>query len=162
MTANLQIVGEPLFAKDSDGKLKSRIATVFPEAATLITLPGIHATQRLAYIDLLNQQREKSGLPPLSACEQTVAWQSAVDLIVEDDAVLIRPDPANMPLAFRADELLQQVAGKHRVKFLYVLNQRVRDAIKRRGECWRINPLPRSPDEIKRLIAASRIGIGGR
>jgi hypothetical protein len=37
----------------------------------------------------------------------------------------------------------------------------VRDAIKRRGECWRISPLPKSPAEMKQMIAASRIGIGG-
>jgi hypothetical protein len=38
----------------------------------------------------------------------------------------------------------------------------VREAIKRRGECWRISPLPRSPEEMKEMIACSRIGIGGR
>jgi hypothetical protein len=42
------------------------------------------------------------------------------------------------------------------------MNPLVRDAIKRRGECWRISPLPRSPEEMARMIATSRIGIGGR
>jgi hypothetical protein len=66
-----------------------------------------------------------------------------------------------MELAFRADELLQQLAPKHRLRFLLVRNEKVRAAIKRRGECWRISPLPQTPDEMERMIAASKIAIHG-
>ena len=48
-----RIIGEHPLAKDANGKLKSRIATVFPYGNTIVTLPGIHATQRMAYVDLL-------------------------------------------------------------------------------------------------------------
>ena len=81
---------------------------------------------------------------------------------MEADAILIRPDPDNMELAFRADELLQQLVPKHRVRFLLVRNQQVRAAIKQRGEYWRISPLPKTPDEMKRMIADSKIAIHGR
>ena len=37
----------------------------------------------------------------------------------------------------------------------------MREAIKRRGECWRITPLPRSTADMKRLIERSPIAIGG-
>ena len=67
-----------------------------------------------------------------------------------------------MSLAFAADELLQKLYSKKQIKFLYVMNPLVREAIKRRGECWRISPLPRSPEEMARMITSSRIGIGGR
>ena len=77
---------------------------------------------------------------------------------MEDDTILIRPDPDNMPLAFEADELLQELVPKHRIKFLGVRNEKVRDAIKQRGEWWRISLLPKTPDEMKQMIAASRIG----
>jgi hypothetical protein len=157
-----RVIGEDLLAHDEQGRSRVRIATVFPRTETIVTLAGTHATQRVAYVDALNQERAQSGRPPLSEDQEETEWLSAVDLIVDDDAILIRPDPKDMPLAFAADELLQQVTSKKRIRFLHVLDQRVRDAIKRRGECWRISPLPRSPEEMKRMIASSRIAIGGR
>ena len=66
-----------------------------------------------------------------------------------------------MGLSFRADDLLQELVPKHRVRFLLVRNQQVRAAIKERGELWRISPLPKTPDEMNRMIGASRIAIRG-
>ncbi len=156
-----RIIGEHPLAKDPGGKLKSRIATVFPFANTIVTIPGIHATQRMAYIDVLTRQRLEHGLGPLGREEEAAEWRNSVDLIVEDDVIVIRSDPDNMPLCFRADELLQELAPKHRVKFLLVRDERVRAAIKQRGECWRISPLPKTPEEMRRMIASSRIAIHG-
>ena len=56
-----RILGEHPLAKDGNGKLKSRIATVFPYGNTIVTTPGIHATQRAAYVDMLAQQRLEAG-----------------------------------------------------------------------------------------------------
>ncbi len=156
-----RIIGEHPLAKDANGKLKSRIATVFPYGNTIVTLPGIHATQRMAYVDFLGQQRMELGLGPLTREETIAEWRNSVDLITEDDCILIRPDPDNMELAFGADELLQQVAPKHRIKFLLVRNEKVRNAIKQRGECWRISPLPKTAEEMRQMIATSKIGIHG-
>lgn len=157
-----QVIGDDLLARDADGSLRCRIATVFPRTETIVTLAGIHATQRVGYVDLLNAQRREKGLTPLSADEEMDIWLTAVDLVVDDDAILIRPDPAQMDLAFEADEILQKLYSKKQIKFLHVLNPQVRRAIQERGECWRISQLPRSPEEMMRMIAASRIGIGGR
>ncbi len=156
-----RILGEHPLAKDAHGKLKSRIATVFPAGNSIVTLPGIHATQRLAYLDVLSRKRAERGQDPLSREEQIAEWQNSVDLIMEDNTVLIRPDPDNMELMFRADDLLQELVPKHQVKFLLVRNEKVRSAIKHRGEYWRISPLPKTPDEMKRMIAASMIAIRG-
>jgi len=158
----LEILGEHPLAKDRHGKLISRIATAFPLGNILVTLPGIHATQRMAYVEALNQRRLERGLEPLTRDEVSACWNEAVDLVMEDDAILIRPDPENMGLAFRADDLLQELVPKYKIKFLHALNSRVRQAIKQRGECWRITPLPKSAAEMTRMILASRIGIGGR
>jgi hypothetical protein len=157
-----RIIGDDLLARDNAGRLLTRIATVFPRGDTIVTLPGIHATQRVAYVEAVNEQRAAQSLSTLSDDEFENACLCAVDLVLEDDTVLIRPDPADMPLAFEADELLQQIVPKRQIKFLHVLDPRVRDAIKRRGECWRINALPRSPEQMREMIAASRIAIGGR
>ena len=155
------IIGEHPMARSADGKLKSRIATVFPFGNTIVTLPGIHATQRMAYVDALTRQRSEQGLGPLSREEEAREWQNSVDLIIEDDIILIRPDPQEMSLSFRADDLLQEFVPKHRVRFLLVRNQQVRTAIKERGELWRVSPLPKTADEMNRMIGVSRIGIRG-
>lgn len=156
------IIGEHPLARDSQGNLVSRIGTVFPYADTIVTVPGIHATQRVAFVEILNRQRTNQGLPPLSEYEQNLHWENSVDLIMEEDSVLIRPDPSKMDLAFEADELLQEIIPKHKINFLHVLNAEVRSAIKRRGECWRISRLPKSAAEMKQMIVASLIGIGGQ
>jgi hypothetical protein len=157
----VQFIGEDLLARDRDGKLCSRIATVFPAGGTVVTIPGIHAMQRIAYVEQLDRQRVTSGLPPLTEDQQEAIWSAAVDLVIDEDGtILIRPDPTQMDLAFEGDELLQQVVSKKHIRFMYVLNPAVRDAIKQRGECWRISPLPRSPEEMTRMITGSRIGIG--
>ncbi|MGA2481005.1 MAG: hypothetical protein ABSG63_19855 [Spirochaetia bacterium] len=162
MTPGVFILGEPPFARNAADKLVSRIATAFPRHDTLVTLPGIHVTQRQAFMEHLNRQRMQEGKGPLPRQEAEFEWSYAVDLIIETDTLLIRPDPVNMPLAFRADDLLQRLVPKHRIRFLGVLNAKVRDAIKRRGELWRITPLPKTPEEMRAMIDGSRIGIGGR
>ena len=45
----------------------------------------------MAYVDMLSEVREKDGLPPLTKSEQTIEWQNAVDLIVDESAL---SDPA--------------------------------------------------------------------
>lgn len=162
MAPTIQLLGDPLFAKDPQGRPKSRIGTVFPRDAFLITLPGIHATQRAAYLQHLNAARAAAGRAPLSAEEESQQWAEAVDLIMEDDVVQIRPASEDMTLPFEADELLQRLVPKHQIRFLDVRNAKIRDAIKRRGDCWRITPLPTSTEEMRQMIEASKIAIGGR
>ena len=60
---------------------------------------------------------------------------------MEDDTILIRPDPDNMDLAFRADELLQQLVPKHRVRFLLVRNEKVRAADQAAGRMLADQPV---------------------
>ncbi len=104
ITSELTILGCHPFAKADDGKLKSRIGTIFPKSRTLVTVKTIHAFQRRIYIDHLNHLRAADGLPPLNEDEETEEWRNAVDLLFEEDErISIRPNPDNMPLAFEAD-----------------------------------------------------------
>ena len=41
----MKIVGERIFAKDADGKLLSRIGTIFFKTPGLVTKKGVHAMQ---------------------------------------------------------------------------------------------------------------------
>lgn len=158
----LEILGAPPFERDASGQLKARVATLFPRHKLLVTSPGVHASQRNVFITWLNQRRQAEKLPPLSAAEEVQECAGAVDLIIEQDNILIRPDPDNMSLAFEADELLQELVSKRRIKFLFVLNERVQLAIKQRGECWRISALPQSREGMRRLIEESKVAIGQR
>ena len=159
---SIRIIGDHPLARDAQGNLRSRIATLFPRARTLVTLPGIHATQRMAYVHAVNADRNAVGTPLLTEEEEMVEWQQSVDLIVDDDAILIRPDPDNMPLAFEADDQLQELVSKQKIKFLHVMNLKIRQAIKERGESWRIAALPHTPEDMKAMIDSSRLRIGGQ
>jgi hypothetical protein len=160
--SGVTLIGGTPFARGADGRLLSRTATAFPHHDTLVTIPGIHVAQRQAFLDRLAAERRDRGLPPLTRHESDAEWQEAVDLIVEGEAIQIRPDPDDMPLAFMADEMLQRFLPKHRIRFLGVLNERVRGAIRRHGDLWRITPLPKTVEEMQEAIEAARVGIGGR
>jgi hypothetical protein len=158
----LKIIGEHPWSRDEQGHLTSHIATYFARTHVLVTLPGIHAEQRVAYFDWLNQQRKAEGGASLTSEEEEAECAQSVDLIIEKDHILIRPDPENMAVTFAADEALQELVSKRQIKFLQVTNEKVRQAIKAQGECWRISSLPRSVEEMKKMIRESRLPIGGR
>ena len=142
----MKLIGEPIFARDETGRLKSRIGTAFLRTPGLITQTGIHATQRIAWIKELNRERQEAGKPKLTS---------------DDQFVLIRPDPYAMDLAFEADELLQTLVSKRKIRFLNTQHERVRTALCARGENWRMSRIPCSPEEMNRLIASSRAAIDG-
>ena len=48
------LLGEPLLSRDPTGRPRSCVATVFLRTPGLVTLPRIHALQRLAWIDALS------------------------------------------------------------------------------------------------------------
>ncbi len=130
-------LGEGLLSRDDKGDLRVRIATVFPRSGTIVTLPGIHASQREAYIESLNHSRQERGKPPLTDIEQDAEMELAVDLIVDEQGVLIRPDPTRMDLAKEADELLEEVIPKRLIKYLLLSDRRA----------------ARFPQEARRMLA---------
>ena len=157
---SVRVIGPHPLANDAEGRGLTRIATVFVRDNTVVTIPGIHATQRLHFFDVLTQQRERRGLPPLTRQQEQELSDEAVDLVREDGFLLIRPDPDRMSSAVEADELLQQLVPKSRIRYLNTRDSRVRDVIKGRGEFWRTAAEPTSPAEMKNFIAASRKAIG--
>lgn len=156
----MEIFGEPLFAKGPDGRLVSRIGTLFLKTPAIVTKRGVHATQRAAWIEELSARRIKAGLPPLSQEEQSEEIMMSVDLVFTADFVLIRPDPARMDLAFRADEELQKLVSKRMVRYLNTSSLKVRAALCERGENWRMARQPISQDDISDLIERSKVSIG--
>ena len=158
----MKTIGDPIFSKDADGKLLSRIGTIFFRTPGLVTKRGVHAMQRLWWIEELNAAREKEGLPPLTEAEENEEFAQSVDLIFTDEHVLIRPDPDRMDLAFRADEELQKTVNKRKIRFLNTHAAKVRNALRARGENWRMARAPISQDDMKRIVEDSRVAIGQR
>src|SRR6266404_3838820 len=159
----VELIGPHPFARDEQGRQLTRIGTLFPASGTLYTKPpGVHAWQRLNFIDYLNSQRIAKGLPGLTLEEEQNTANNSVDLVFESDHILIRPDPERMELAFAADEVLQGLVSKRQVKFLSVSDPRVREAIKHRGESWRLSSIPKAREAKERLIHGSKVSIHGQ
>ncbi len=159
----MELIGPAPFDVDKSGVLKARIGTAFPDYDALYTeAPGVHAWQRAAFVDLLNQRRVSRGLPMLTPGEEENVAARSVDLILEREYILIRPDPARMDLAFGADEMLQGLVSKRQIKFLSATDGRVREAIKRRGEIWRLGGVPKTREAKEKWVMGSRVGIQGK
>ena len=116
--------------------------------------------QRAMWIEHLNAERDAAGLPPLSAAEEEAEFEQSVDLIFTDDHVLIRPDPGHMELAFRADDELQRLVNKCKIRFLNTHAAKVRNALRARGENWRMARAPISQEDMSRIVLDSRVSIG--
>ena len=159
---HLELIGPNPFARDEQGRQITRIGSLFPSYGALWTQPpGVHAVQRLGFIERVNQGRLAKGLPPLSLEEEEQLAAESVDLVFDPEHILIRPNPERMDLAFAGDELLQTLVSKRQVKFLSVADRRVREAIKHRGECWRLSSIPKTREGKERLVLASKVGIQG-
>ncbi len=158
----LELIGPHPFELDAQGRQKTRIGTVFPELNLLCTAaPCVHAAQRLSVLELVTLRRAAQNLPPFSLEEQENVSLNSVDLFFEPNLILIRPDPRRMDLAFAADDLLQGLVSKRRIRYLSVSDYRVREAIKRRGENWRLSTIPKTRDAKRQLIRGSKVAIHG-
>ncbi len=159
---SIEILGDHPLATDAEGKLICRIACIFPARGVLITLPKMtHAMQQIYYTDLLSAKRKSQGLPPLTALEREEVWSECVDLVIAGRDIRIRPNPDRMDLAFQADERLQEIAPKQRIRFMHVHNAKVQQAIRARGEYWRICTQPRNTDAIIKTIKEAKSHLGG-
>ncbi len=155
----MKILGDPIFAKNADGTLKSRIGTLFFRTPGLVTMRGVHAMQRIAWTNELSKERLAEGKPAVTESEAMAEWADSADLLFTEDHVLIRPDPNRMDLAFKADEVLQTLVSKRQIRFLNTNSAKVRDALRARGENWRMARAAQSTEEIVQSIESARIAI---
>lgn len=155
----MKILGEKIFARDAEGHPLSRIGTMFLRTPGLVTRRGVHAMQRIMWLDDLNAQRAADGLAPLSPVEEEEELELSVDLIFTDNHILIRPDPDRMDLALRADEELQKMVSKRKIRFLNTNSAKVRAALCGRGENWRMARHPISQNDMTDLIEKSKVPI---
>lgn len=158
-------IGDEMFARDAFGNLKTRIVTIFPLSRVIVTSPPtFHGDQCAVYIDYLNEIRLGDNMPPLTSKEKDDVISNAVPLtIIEGDGgilyVIIRPDSSAMPLAYAADDILQTLLPKFRIFFIHTEEEKVRQAIRERGESWRIQTIPKSRSEMDRVVSNSLYNI---
>lgn len=157
----MKTIGEEIFAKDASGNLVSKVGTIFLRTPGLVTLRGIHAMQRVAWLDEVNRMRAAEGLSPLTPEEEDEELSQSVDLIFTDAEVLIRPDPDHMDLALRADGELQKLVSKRKIRFLNTHSAKVRNALTECGENWRMARAPASQDDMRHQIDGSRVSVEG-
>ena len=158
----MKIIGEKIFAKDADGNLLSRIGTIFFRTPGMVTKKGIHAMQRLMWLEEINAARAADGKPALAEAEEDAEMAESVDLIFTEAEVLIRPNPDRMDLAFRADLELQKLVSKRVIRFLNTSSVKVRGALRERGENWRMARQPISQEDMAELIEKSKIPVAER
>ena len=156
------VVNDPL-QRNEAGKIRYSIGTVFLHADPPVVLsgPSIHLMLKMYYLQSINEKRQEEGASDLTLREEHEILAETVDLITRDHIVYIRPDPERMDLAFEADRFMQNGGiPKSQIRFLGTLNPEVRNAIKKAGECWRLQDIPRNREEIIELIKNSLIAIG--
>ena len=157
----MKILGEAIFAKDAAGAPASRIGTIFFKTPGLVTKKGVHAMQRAMWLEEVNSMRAARGLPAMTEEEEDEELALSVDLIFTEDLVLIRPDPARMDLALRADEELQKLVSKTRIRFLNTHSAKVRNALCARGENWRMARSPVSQEDMAATVRKSKAALSG-
>ena len=155
----MKTLGDKIFATNEDGSLKSRIGTMFFKTPGLVTRRGVHAMQRMMWIDEINRVRAEAGEAPLSLSEEDEELAQSVDLIFTETHVLIRPDPERMDLAFRADGELQKLVSKRKIRFLNTHSAKVRNALRLRGENWRMARAPISQEDVANQVVSARVTI---
>lgn len=155
----MKILGEKIFAKDAKGNLASRVGTLFLKTPGLVTRRGVHAMQRVMWLDEVNAMRASEGLEPMTPEEEDEELSQSVDLVFTENFALIRPDPDHMDLAIKADDILQTMVSKRKIRFLNTHSAKVRNALRARGENWRMARAPISQDDMARQIENSRVSI---
>ena len=155
----MEIFGDKLFARDAEGKLLSRIGTMFFRTPGLVTRKGVHAMQRMMWIDEINRRAAENGEPLLTYEQENEEMAESADLIFTEDYILIRPDPERMDLAIKADEELQKLVSKRKIRFLNTSSSKVRAALRARGENWRMARHPISQEDMAELIENSKVPI---
>lgn len=97
--AGFLLIGEEPFALTEDGALKQRIHTFFLSNRVYVTSPGVHATQRLDFVDHLNNERRAKGESKLTSSETNAIMNDSVSIVVP-----INPETNEPIIGIRIDD----------------------------------------------------------
>ncbi len=151
-------IGPDFFAVEENGELSSHIGSVFPAHRAIVTVRGIHACHVSIMSEFLKATTPKEALPEPCELEYQLCMD-AVALLFRGDLIIVRSDPSAMENVFAADRMLQAFFPKERIQFTGLHIPEIRMLLRRRGECWRMSPTPRSGEEIRRYVRASKVQV---
>lgn len=151
-------IGPDFFAVDENGELSSHIGSVFPAYRAIVTVRGIHACHIAIMSEFLKLTTPKEALPEPAELEYRLCMD-AVALLFRGDLIIVRSDPSGMENVFAADRILQGFFPKERIQFTGLHIPEIRTLLRLRGECWRMSPTPRSGEEIRRYVRASKMQV---
>lgn len=161
MTDKPILIGEQPLAKDANGRLIANMGSVFlgNEFYPPAVVVGMGPHRRLHGLleDSIQTYRREHGLEPLDHAQTTAVRDRLVELVIQEDSVLIRPDIDHFDHMHMADEMLQTLMGpgsQRDIKFLYVHSPIVREGIKREGKLWRLAAEPVTDEEMMALKVA--------
>lgn len=139
MNSNIHVLGHELFKSKENGQLQSSIGTVFPRHGVIVTDPPLHALQRDVFKTWLASK--STGRIPNQLKLDWEATESVDVFFMPGGYVVIRPELERLDLALSADEMLQELCHipLYKIMFLSVQDKRVRQALRERGELWRIS-----------------------
>jgi hypothetical protein len=155
------VLGDPLLKQDTAGKLLSTMAEVYPLLNVIITGNKTHGELHLGLINIIKKEIEEKGLDPLTQEESSEIAADGVAVMADRDNIYIRPN-GDMNQVFKADEILEKAMGydsRPKIKIQEVLDDVVRQAIRERGESWRMTAIPKSTKETIAMIKNSRIEL---
>ena len=152
----ITIIGGEFFEADECGNFKNTIATIYPKFCLMvISRGGIHADQIFVAEDYL-----KKSLPET---EEVFLLDNLLSGVVSLNLVghklVIRMKLPKIELALAADEMLQRLLPKNRIQFTGLHLSEVRNALRLRGEIWRMAPAPVEEDDYSNLICQCRIHV---
>ncbi|RME94351.1 MAG: hypothetical protein D6766_06025, partial [Verrucomicrobia bacterium] len=134
----------------------TRPATFFLDHQVLVTDGLTHAMQWARFAEWLQEKRRQAGEPELSEEELASRMGRSAVLYIRNGCLELPLARNDRDLLLEADSLLQADFPKHRIRFLGVSDQEFIEAIRRRGELWRITPPPTSREAITKFIEQRR------
>ncbi|MFH1377858.1 MAG: hypothetical protein ABIH86_03810 [Planctomycetota bacterium] len=156
----LKYIGRLQFLpRDEHGHLIDRCGEVVVDDQAVVIGNVSHATLRQSYVEMRDIQARMSGGAGLSDLDRTQIRDSMVDLELRGDVIYLRPIAGKPKLTFNADDLLQTVESKWKIKFTYLSEREVRRSIIRRGELWRISVPTQTYDEMKQWISENQFAF---
>ena len=152
----ITIIGGEFFEADECGNFTNTIATIYPKFCLMvISRGGIHADQIFvaeAYLKESLPEADKNFL-------LDELFKVMVSLNFNGDKLVIRMELSKIELAQVADEMLQRLLPKNRIQFTGLHLSEVRNALRLRGEIWRMAPAPVGEDDYSNLICQCRINV---
>jgi len=152
----LTFYGPHPLEQDAKGNCICTMLDIFPGYRSIISGSGLHVNLALDFMEIL----AGSGAGELEESEKEKIYEDLVAVTRRGKQLVIRSKPEGMEQVFQAAALLEKVVPAEMIRFTGSGDQKVREAFKLRGECWKMTPRYYTREEIIKQIELSRVSVG--